>query len=151
MCLHITLCLYNVNVELHSWCFVMLVDYLHGGRSKRRSLSMATKALKQCVSVQKRCNMCRTHTHTYANSVLPKRLLRAFLRCCCYSSCYVSVLIECLGLFHSYDSICVCVCVLASMYVLLSAEIGFASNFMSFAVAALGTLCLTVPMIQPLL
>lgn len=40
MGIHITI--HNVNVALHSWCFVMLVDYLYGGKSKRRSLSMAT-------------------------------------------------------------------------------------------------------------
>lgn len=103
--------IHNVNVALHSWCFVMLVGCLHGGNSKRRSLSMATNSTHEVVLVcvvQKRCNMCCAHTDnaSLAVTVVASRY-------------YVSVLIEPRAVFfiHMIQSTRRrSMCVSASMY-----------------------------------
>lgn len=97
--------------------------------------------------VQKRCNMCPAHTHTLIRELCVAKTIGVCLSTTAAAVVviafryYVSVLIESLGLFHSYDSIYAREYVYVCVYYCWYREIGFASNFMSFAVAVLVALC----------
>lgn len=136
--------MYNVNVALHSRCFVMLV-----ARRQMAEDAHFQWPLTTYMYVKKRCNMYRAQTHKHTKHMLPKHLQCVFVVASCFMSLFWSNLLAFFPFIWFNRLVCIyCMCVrmFARKYVLHSTiAIGgrdwLDSNFMSLAVTAFIALC----------